>query len=369
MPPRLIIALMSLMTPLLALASDRTPEPSPSEIREFCEQPIAARVRIAGVGINTPEPPCEGGVDPKGCQAVVAEVVVLESLPATNGGPGLSVRSPDPRQRAQGRYLFRVTPPPGAASPAPPLDLVGVKALMSAPAMPGYAGTPEQRPLATFLRETSTARTDLDTLCKPYRPWQGLRSTGLPEELPGRFPARLEAPPALGRRLATLVRQTPPSVADIEHLLGTRMVEVRPASPGRSARSTVSRLAKTWIQIEREEWRDRPGPPSVVLDLALSAPFAAERSAPWWLADPSDTGPAFQDCVTSDMVVKALDPGWAFSPVSLPYRGRFSREFPQYSVMFEFTPPYIHTEDLFRGGVPQRCIRQMRVYYFARGAD
>lgn len=106
-----------------------------------------------------------------------------------------------------------------------------------------------------------------------------------------------------------------------------------------------------------------------MMDIAISAPFAATRASPWWLSDPSDTEPAPQHCVTSDMVVNALDAGWAFSPVSLPYRGRFSRNFPQYSVIFEFSPPYIAAEEVRRSGVSQRCIHEMRVYYSTHEAN
>ncbi|ANH66568.1 hypothetical protein [Mitsuaria sp. 7] len=394
--PRLPTRLASLLTAVLsalaqvpaAVAADVSVATSAADIRWACEQPYVARVRLTSIGLQVPDAPCAqdtAGTQAPACSVVVAQAVVLDALPSIGGYPGLSLIEPGPFGKEPFRVSFRLMtrdanppiPPTSTTTTAaanattatttattstPPVDMVGMTGLIALPEFPSWGGAnPAKWTVGTFLPDAPATTGDLDGTCKPYRHWSGLRSAAMPEQLPGDFPARREGSHALGKRIAALIGPTPPDVAAIERSFGARMVAPSAPRPNGAQTRTLARLSQQWVRITHELYTDRPGPPGVTLSVHLSGAQIPSRRAPWWEADPSDGGVG--DCVTASMIVDQVGDGWGFSRISQPYRGRFMRSFTQYSVHFEFSPPYIASFPDDRRVQQSECVKAMYVYY------
>ncbi|WP_143742205.1 hypothetical protein [Roseateles chitinivorans] len=364
--PRLTAVLSAWGSMSAVWAADLSIATSTADIRWACEQALVARVRLTSIGLQAPDAPCvadSAGTQTGACRVVVAQALVLDSLPAIGGAPGLSLAEPGPFAQGPFRFSFRFktrdADPPGT----PPVSLVGATGLMALSESPARGDAdPAKWSLGTFLPDAPATAGDLDALCKPFRHWSGLRSAAVPEQLPGDFPARREGPSALGKRIAALIGPTPPDIAAIEKSFGARMVPLEIAAPNQSRARTLAKLSGQWIRIAHDLYTDRPGPPALTLSIYLSGPQTPSRRAPWWERDPTDGESA--TCVTSSMVVDQLGDGWSFSRVSMPYRGSFGRSFPQYDVRFEFTPPYIASGPEDSRTLQRECVKTMYIYYW-----
>lgn len=348
-----------------ALAAAPSIATSAADIRWACEQALVARVKLKSIGLQAPDAPCvadSAGTQAHACREVVAQALVLDSLPAIGGHPGLSLVETGPFAQGPFRFSFRFRTRDPDPPATPPVSLVGMTGLMALSEAPAWGGTdPAKWSLGTFLPDAPANAGDLDALCKPFRHWSGLRSTAMPEQLPGDFPARREGPSALGKRIAALIGPTPPDIAAIEKSFGARMVPLEIAAPNQSRARTLAKLSGQWVRIAHDLYTDRPGPPGLILSIDLSGPQTLSRRAPWWERDPTDGEPAA--CVTSSMVVDQLGDEWGFSRVSLPYRGTFRRQFPQYDVQFEFSPPYIASGPEDSRAPQSTCVKTMYIYY------
>ncbi|WP_431256830.1 hypothetical protein ACQ86G_19280 [Roseateles chitinivorans] len=364
---RLLTAFLSTLAvmPAALSAADPATGTSAADVRWACEQPLIARVRLTSIGLQAPDAPCAqgaGDTQAQACRVVVAQAVVLDTLPSLGGRQGLSLTEPEVYGRTARRFSFRLATRDPAPPVTPPVGLVGATGLVTLPTAPAWgAADPAKWSLGTFLADSPATGGDLDALCKPFRHWSGLRSAAMPEQLPGDFPARSEGPNALSKRIAALIGPTPPDIAAIEQSFGARMVATGASRPDFAQTRTLARLSGQWLRITHDLYTDRPGPPAVILNIAFSGPQETSRRAPWWERDPTD-GP-MRGCVTSSMIVDQVGDGWRFSRISLPYRGRFLRHFPQYDVHFEFSPPYIASTP-GDGFAPQSgCLEAVHVYY------
>ncbi len=347
-----------------AMAADVSTGMSTADLRWACEQRLVARVRLTSIGLQAPDAPCAEGAT-SACEVVVAQGLVMDSLPTIGGESALVVTQSGLGRTSPNRVNFRFKTRDAVPPAEPPLSLVGVTGLLTLPEHPGWgAADPAKWTLGTFVPDGTARIEDLDAQCKPFRHWSGLRSASMPEQLPGDFAARHEGPEALGKRIAALIGPTPPDVAAIERSFGARMVS--PSAP--TARSvftrTLARLDTHWVRIGHNLYLDPAGPPSLTLTIEFSGPQKAGRQEPWWASDPTDREAS--RCVTSSMVVDQVADEWGFSRMTLPYRGRFMRGYPQYDVQFEFSPPYwVAGRDTVRA--PQsHCLKAIYIFFAAR---
>lgn len=303
------------------------------------------------------------------CRAVVAEAVVLDSLPMLGGDKGLELVDSGSNSQRRNRINFRIAKRGYEVATAPPLELLGSEGLLAFRAPLGYyRGTPSTLPLGTFLPDEAAKDVDLDALCKPHRHWSGQRHTAMPDELPGNHPVRTESAVALGQRIARLINEEPPDIAAIEQSFGTRMMALGDPSPGRTKVVTLVRLPENWLRMHWEASVVRSGAlPHTRLEIYATGPYPNVRKSPWWDSDASDATAHADVCLTLAMITRHIGDGWGLFPVSsAAYIARLTRSFSQYSVEIRFDPPYADGRKRDGHSSLNECIRSMHVDYRPR---
>lgn len=317
-----LVCLIPLLgVPTLVNAAGSPRGPATADIRWICQQPTVARIRITGLGLQTPEKPCAtataAGADPL-CRVAVVYAIVLESLPRLGAQSGLPTA--DSRYPAgPWRFQFRLASRDYRPIKTPSLDLVGMEGLIAMPETTGsVSGDPGTLPPGVFVPTNTPRDQGLDMTCKPFRHWSGQARPDFPETLPGTDPLALDAENELAKALASLIAFEPPSPADIESHFGVRMLPAISPMAGRRDDVTLVRLPQRWIQIRRQSWLPAQGRAHVQIKVQISPPLGDQKAEPWWYVGYGNQPPELGYCITPWMIFNALGPDW-IPPPPTPY--------------------------------------------------
>ncbi len=339
----------------------------PKDVTWACQQPEVAHVRLLQVMVQEPQAPCVAiGAAPDHCNVVKARATILDALPMVGASAGLARRLRFNRSVPDELEVL-LTSRDGQTVRPLPFEAVNTQGLLALQTVPALTAASEGvLPDGVFIPLQSGIEVDLDQLCRPIRHWSGQKQPPLPEQLPGSFPARTEDVTALARRMAALVRATPPDVASLERAFGSRLLAVRPATDEQADERGLARLQASWVGIQRKTWLSARGLTTRLI-LSLTPPHAKDRQVPWWDKDRGDTAHTLGNCVTPSMVMKALEEQWPMERRGPPYDLLFENAYPHYKVRIGFMPHLLVSPGPYaQRNLTDQCLDDMSVEFEPR---